>query len=1806
MEQPGRLHPFKRNKLNSTRFCFMKKNPTQVKLNLDILNHTKSARAGSWRFPGICLAIGMIMAGWPTPSAHAQPFAWDTAPGSANFSGANWTSGTVAGTGTATIASGDSLYFGTSSTTALNNDEPNYPPFTIAGITFNSGASTFTFSGDSFGLAGGITNNSTATETIYNNITLTGTGQQYVVQDVTGSITFGGVISDGSPSQGNGLTFPGYSANGKTITITNVNTYSGPTIFGGNFGGANGGNAFDYNGYGGAPNSVFYQGVLGSGNATYYVSNPNTGIIASGTIQRSAGYVYNGVALGGSDYHNFTINGSSAGNTIESFGALTLASGWLDATFVPNAAGNIQVLFSSVTRNPGTMFYAGRSSTAPGGNAYATATSGANVVFTSPPTMVGNSTTATGTPDMAIVPGFNVGNNIAVYDSTYGLRTIASSEQATFASGMALNYGGSGTSGQNAVMKGNVTLSANTTVNSLGAAGYTITMNGNTLYITSGVIDAGVGPTIGASAGDGVIALGSAEGIFITENTRKTIINSVITGSGGLTIALDDYNGSTAYCTLNGANTYTGPTRVIGNNAAMTLNLDNSLAIQNSMLDYNYYGAAITFGGSGVTSYTLGGLQGAQNLPSIANLALTIGGAGSNTTYSGVITGSGGSLTIIGPGSLALTGASTYTGGTTLSSGQLNINYGGSSSANSAIGTGTLTLQGGTFDNTSGSTVILAPNNAQKWNGNFTFQGSSSLILGTGAVTLLGNSQVTVNGSGTLTVGGAINGAYSLTMNGSGTLALTNGNNDYTGNTIINGGGLALIGSGSINNSPIIQVSSGGRFDVSGVSSTFTLATGQKLYAGGGINGSVTASSGSAVYPGTDGTYGTNTFTNSLTLANGATANFDLGTEYNGANDLLVVDGSLALSGNILHIKAPSTNSVMDTNADYTLFTVASGISGTFSSIQWDVQPVNYLNFTVTYSANAVKLHYTSTTPPDVTSVTASPTNVTRGGTTFITADVTAGSYPIKTVTVSGAVIVGGSVQLFAESAGVYTNNVTISATAPAGVQTLTATATDNPGNTGTGYGSVNVQAATATWSGNGLDGYWSDNNNWVGNAGPLGGDAVVFPASTAGPLQLTMDQNYTLGSVTFSSGASSFVQTNSGNSVLTLNGSGVVNNSANAQVLNMPINMSTGQTFNVAAGNITLGGVVNGASLTETGTNVLTLAGANGYIAGTTVDPGTLVVANNSALGSGPLTMAGGSLSNSAGVSYSVANNITLSGPVNVGVGSGDTFTLSGQITGGGELTEVGSGALFLQGANNNSGGVVVSSGATLIVGNNSSVGLGLLTLGNNASISNYTGGGCTLANTVNVSGAANVFVGTGSTFTLSGLITNTGSLALVGAGTVSIVGVNVNTYSGGTSLNSGTLDVENTSVSPLGTGTLTFAGGTLEDNNLNAGTTISNNITVVTNTTTHLHPTGWNGLGLLLAGNISGPGNIEVDGSGTTYDSFGLSGTNSGFTGTLTVDSGGNQRFLFDSASAGSPNAAFVLNSAGTDEQKFGVGTGTIYMGSLSGGGWLRNDAGASMTTLSIGGLNTNAVFGGIIVQNGGDEFSVLKVGTGIETFTNNNTYTGSNTVAQGMFEITTAQQAAQNLQVDDGATFGVWDTGSGQTAQVGSMEVGINTGANLFFTNIYAAGATPLVVTSTMTVNGTCGVTLADTANLSQGNLYTLVSYGGGYAGSGNFVLAAPLPGGAVGGLINDPSYNGLFLSLVQATATTTTNITLTVTSPGQFSISWPGNYQGWVLQTNNVGLVESNAWVNVPGSEYTTTEYFTVDPTQTNVYFRLALP
>jgi len=160
----------------------------------------------------------------------------------------------------------------------------------------------------------------------------------------------------------------------------------------------------------------------------------------------------------------------------------------------------------------------------------------------------------------------------------------------------------------------------------------------------------------------GNVSLGATT-VFYYDSSANQVLSGVISGVGGLT------KDATGTLTLSGANTYSGDTTI----SAGTLVLSNQLAIQNSKL--NYTAGALNF--AAFTNFTFGALSGTQAfaLTNIAGnaVALTAGGNGSNTTYSGIISGSG-SLIKAGGGTMTLSVNNTYTGSTMVNGGVLTLN----------------------------------------------------------------------------------------------------------------------------------------------------------------------------------------------------------------------------------------------------------------------------------------------------------------------------------------------------------------------------------------------------------------------------------------------------------------------------------------------------------------------------------------------------------------------------------------------------------------------------------------------------------------------------------------------------------------------------------------------------------------------------------------------------------------------------------------------------------------------------------------------------------------------------------------------------------------------------------------------------------------------------------------------------------------------------------------------------------------------------------------------------------------------------
>jgi autotransporter-associated beta strand protein len=173
--------------------------------------------------------------------------------------------------------------------------------------------------------------------------------------------------------------------------------------------------------------------------------------------------------------------------------------------------------------------------------------------------------------------------------------------------------------------------------------------------------------------------------------------------------------------------------------------------------------------------------------------------------------------------------------------------------------------------------------------------GAGSVInAGTSTLLICSNTTIpTANGGHVVSPDftGVISGGTTLAKAGPVRTQTLSGTNTYTGDTLILAGTLKLGATGSISNTPNINVSSGATFDVSTVAGGYVLEAAQRLKGNGTVLGNVTANG--TISPGDS--IGTLTFNNDLTLAG------DLLVEVNNSvspsNDVISVAGTLTNAG---------------------------------------------------------------------------------------------------------------------------------------------------------------------------------------------------------------------------------------------------------------------------------------------------------------------------------------------------------------------------------------------------------------------------------------------------------------------------------------------------------------------------------------------------------------------------------------------------------------------------------------------------------------------------------------------------------------------------------------------------------------------------------------------------------------------------------------------------------------------------------------------------------------------------------------------
>lgn len=471
-------------------------------------------------------------------------------------------------------------------------------------------------------------------------------------------------------------------------------------------------------------------------------------------------------------------------------------------------------------------------------------------------------------------------------------------------------------------------------------------------------------------------------------------------------------------------------------------------------------------------------------------------------------------------------------------------------------------------------------------------------------------------------------------------------------------------------------------------------------------------------------------------------------------------------------------------------------------------------------------------------------------------------------------------------------------------------------GGGGAGGNGVNLNGTSTTYTNSGtITGGNGGNGGGGQNSGSGGSGGIGVYLSTGNTLNNSGAVTGGNGGTGASAGAAGAGINGSG---ITVINSGTISGGtgANAITFTGGTNTLTLQSGSIITGNIDVTGSVNlnqssaatlsnaitdSGSVIDSGAGILTLSGANSYTGGTTISAGTLTVGNNAALGTGNVAMAAGTTLSFASGTYTVANNIQVSGDPIFIPPTGQTDTISGVISDGtapGFVAMQGLGTLGLTGANSYTGGTTVTSGTLQTTGAG--------TLGATSGTLAVSGGTLDLGTTTQTTGALTLTGGTiqngtlnSSAFgvqagTISAVLGGTGALTQTGNGTTVLTGAN--TYTGGTTVNGGTLQL-GSGGSLASTGALTVnTGGTFDANGQRptvgalsgtGGAVLigSGGLTVNQNGST------------TYAGVISGASTLILSGTGTLTltgaNSYGAnSGNGTGIFGgsTLSVSSDGN----------------------------------------------------------------------------------------------------------------------------------------------------------------------------------------------------------------------------------------------------------------------------------------------------------------------------
>jgi fibronectin-binding autotransporter adhesin len=1200
--------------------------------------------------------------------------------------------------------------------------------------------------------------------------------------------------------------------------------------------------------------------------------------------------------------------------------------------------------------------------------------------------------------------------------------------------------------------------------------------------VSSGVLQVGVGgsstnvPTLGSSATLPIITNGQLV-YDLPSPAGSLAIPNQITGVGGITQA-----GAGTTLVLNGTNTYLGTTNILAGAVKIgnPLGTGGSSVLMNSLTFLDIAGTSPVLSGLGDTPTVNGAANSGgviDNLTASAGaLTITFGLNNVTTTFSGVIKNSAVSSSItlfkVGTGSTTFNSANSYSGSTTISNGAIFANATNAIPAASALslqsGTGQALLLGNNV--TISSPIVAGGGGAVEFED---VPGSSNAVLASSVQVSTGTQYRLADfGTGTLFITGTENAA-----NANGFAFITRGNIIFQNNASANfgTGGVNISRPASGPNPTQAQTNvtlyntafltgvggnlangqnEGGGVSVNIFNNAFINAQ------GGGFNLNSSSNSTTSHFINLNGgTFAAGNFTQSAAAGAATFLNFNggvlqdgsTGTNANvylpslagvqsfmGAGGLLVNSNN---NNNVMQIQVPINESGLN-DAGITKYGAGSlwltyqaptfGYQGGVNAIGGfvDFASSQELPQLVGAGAGANTLAplamntggslgldtgtisnstFLAQITPSVIATTSGPAYITSGGLAIAPSDsatnfdftalggkfskaslggVVGGVTYVGTITPANSTYLlggGSSITLANNNALTGANNVvainggtvnltgTNNTTGTTTLQGLWVTAnpllptvtSQNQYEVGTlGVAVLGTQTGTPGTNSDSLGSSSNAAANLVINGGTLkyiGTGSTTDRLFTIGAPGMTLDASGT-GTVNFNNPLAN-VTADPANLALAFSAGSSVITGINTQNLTIGMTVRDINSTGLSAA---------GLAITAISPTSITLASA---IPGADATGNVVFGATNRTL-----TLTGtNSNVNSLGSILNNSTNGTLAlsktgiSAWNVGGSNGYTggTTVSNGVWQAGSNFTFGSGALVV-----NSPGLVDVNGMNI---------QNVTQLSGNGTIDNVSAGGAATLTVNSFSNASSVY---------SGIIQNTtGTLTLRKFGTGTLVLTNVsNTYSGGTVIGANaTIQVGNNT-----------ATGTVGTNSILDGGTLAFNLT------------GAQTFGLV----VSGSGGVSDIGSGNLYMI-----STSTYTGGTTVSAGtfevGNALGALGSNPLNAAESGNINTTGGTlDVEGF-----NLTVSGLTGtGGTISTNLGLTnpVLTVDVGGANA-FTFGGVISDNSAltSTMSLVKVGTGTQTLSGANGFTGTVTVSGGTLALSNATALLAGKNVTNSAS-------------------------------------------------------------------------------------------------------------------------------------------------------------------------------------------